>query len=784
MRRVIWAIAKKSLTKGSHLKTNMSKVTLGVSLLFILFFFLYLLSYVQLFFSSIMPENEYRPVSISPLASLFSTDALSGSESVKSGQLLLVNVPESFLSFLESEMPDAEVYGISGIIREKSGAYFDFLTYQDRIDTNTADLVLVFPEDFDRQMVSLSGGTRPQILTYYDPSDSASKTLHDAFTDSLLPDYGEAVQSGYGRAAAESPAFNVNPEEVSGTADNSLFGSKRIISHMILPLVLFITIMYAAMESGMATVAGEKERGTFAAILLTPVRSIEIVLGNALGILLRSMIPAGICILVLTAVFGYFAVGPILYLFILCLSLSLLMTALVLIISIMNRSILTAQASFLPIFFILLIVCVTAMQTEGNPGISSFLLPFYGHYYGIAAALDGTYSLTILLALCGICAILTVILLLLSDRLLHIERFTTYIEDNQDIQKEALRKRKERLILQRSFNFPQNRIFGYQPKRVRPALRLLSYHFQLPVYLLLIFQSAAVIFPLLMYLKSDASTVFFTSFESAGGDLTLMLGLVMKLFSNLMKTKFFVAAMGAGYVLVIFVYVLIIRFLEKQPMASAGLPFDSISSRKKAVTSYGRGLLIGFAMMLGVFLLLIAAGQIRVTGFGLSADAASLFGIYILMWIPQGACEELMFRGYMLPRLSVRFGRVVSVLFTSVFFSLMHMGNGGFSVIAFINLILIAGFFALLSLHTNEIWTVCAAHSVWNFAQGNIFGLEVSGNPSAARLLRTSYAGDSISYLTGGDFGPEGGPIVTAVILLCLLILFLIRHRIDKSTFS
>src|SRR5660397_73094 len=76
------------------------------------------------------------------------------------------------------------------------------------------------------------------------------------------------------------------------------------------------------------------------AILLTPARRGEIVLGNALGILLHAMIPATIISLLLTAVFGFFSAGTIMYLLILCLSLSLLLTALVLIISILNRSIL------------------------------------------------------------------------------------------------------------------------------------------------------------------------------------------------------------------------------------------------------------------------------------------------------------------------------------------------------------------------------------------------------------------------------------------------------------
>jgi len=759
MRRVVLAIARRSFAKGTRLKTQMSKATLWVSLLFIAFFILYLLSYFFVF------------------------QPMSSSEST--GEILLVNSPHSFEVFLENKYAIAPEVVVSWFIREKSGAYYDFLKYQDALSKNKADLVIVFPENFDPMAAVLTGDARPQILTYYDPSEPNSKAVHDEFVNNIFPDYGDAIQAEYGRISTSAPAFDVLQQDFSGAqADAGILGFKSIITRMILPLVLFIAVMYACMEAGTVSIAGEKERGTFAAILLTPARRSEIVLGNTLGILLHAMIPATIMSLLLTAVFGFFSAGTIMYLLILCLSLSLLLTALVLIISILNRSILAAQASFLPIFFILLIVCITAMQKQGTPVLFSYLIPFYGHYYGITAALNGTYSISLLLMLCGICAVLTVLLLLAANKLLHIERFTTSADDNQDVQKEIRRRNKDRIMLQKETDAPQNIVYNYHAKRSRPAVSLLTYHLFLPLYLLSLFQTAALIIPLLSYIRSDESTSFFSELSGSGGNPTLPIGMVLRLLAKFMQTKPFVLAMGVSYILVIAVYFLIIRVFEKQPMSTAGLSLSGPGALGRALFSYMRGLALGFAMMLGVFLLLLLTGQIHVTGFGLDSSAAGLFLIYILMWVPQGASEELMFRGYMLPRLSARFGRAAAVLLTSLSFSVLHIGNAGFSVIPFANLILIAVFFALLSLYTQQIWTVCAAHSIWNFAQGNLFGLEVSGTQSAARLIQTSYSADSYPLLTGGNFGPEGGLIVTGVIVLCLLILVFIRHKLDKATFA
>lgn len=759
MRRVVLAIARRSFTKGTRLKTQMSKATLGVSLLFIAFFFLYLLSYFFTFYPMVSNESP--------------------------GKILLVNSPRSFEVFLEKKYAAAPDVVVTWFIREKSEAYYDFMKYQDSLSQNKAELIIVFPENFDRMAAVLTGDDRPQILTYYDPSDPDSKAVHDEFVNNLFPVYGDAVQAEYGRVSTSAPAFEVSQQVLYiPQADEGIFGSKYIITHMILPLILFITVMYACMEAGTVSIAGEKERGTFAAILLTPARRSEIVLGNALGIFLHAIIPAAILCLLLTAVSGFFSAGIIMYLFILCVSLSLLLTSLVLIISILNRSILAAQATFLPIFFILLIVCITAMQKESAPAFYSYLLPFYGHYYGITSALDGTYSIDRLLLLCGICAFITVLLLLTANKLLHIERFTTYSDDNQDVRKENRRMTKDRIMLQKALDSPQNSIYNYHAKRSRPALGLLTYQLLLPVYLLSFFQTSALIIPVLSYIRSDASTVFFSELSNSIGNSMVPLSMILKLLTKLMQTKSFVFAMGISYVLVIAVYFLIIRFLEKQPLSSSGIPLKGHSGLKRALFSYLRGLALGFAMMLGVFLLLLLTGQIRVAGIGLDSSAAGLFLLYILMWIPQGASEELMFRGYMLPRLSSRFGRAAAVLLTSLLFSLLHMGNAGFSVIAFTNLILIAVFFALLSIYTQQIWTVCGAHAVWNFAQGNLFGLEVSGTQSAARLIQTSYSTGSYPLMTGGTFGPEGGLIVTGVIILCLLILFFFRHKLDRATFA
>jgi len=759
MRRILWAIARKSFSRGARLKTQMSKATLVFSLLFIACFVFYL-------FSAFFPSDSMH------------------SSSQNSAPVLIVNPPASFSSFVNSEDSKISVNLSSMFILGYDPAYYDFTKYQTKLDIGSISAAVVFPEDFDAQMASLTDVSRPQIISYYNPADENSVDAHYFMIKSFLPDYGFFLQEQNGRIASQSDYYHVISSELtSSRAVSDSREMQSIAAHMILPFLLFVAIMYAAMESGVSSIAGEKERGTFAAILLTPVRRSEIVLGSALGILLYSMIPAVILIFLLLPPLGLFTLSAVLYLIVICLSLALLLTSLILILSALNRTILSAQSSFLPVFFLMLIVCITAMQQKDIPGYIYYFLPFYGHYYGITAVLEGRYSLVRLFELTAGSMTLSVLMLLIVEKLLHVERFTTYAEAEFNVKKDLRRRIKADALRAKAAAHPQNIVYGYHPLKHRSSYRLLTLQLGLPSLLLAVFQPLALIFPFLLYLRTSESTVFLNRFANAssGVSITSAAQSVFQLLSDLMQSRFFILSMSGSYVCIILVYIFIVRRIEKLPLATAGLPVQGPRAGQKALRNYARGLLIGFGMMLGVYSLLYLTGQIRVDGFGLNAAGLPLFGAYVLMWIPQGATEELMLRGYMLPRLSAKFGRVAAVAVTSLVFSFLHIGNAGFSGIACMNLILIAVFFSLMALSTQQIWTVCAAHTIWNFAQGNLLGLQVSGSVSAARLVHTRFTGNSLHLLTGGAFGPEGGLAVTAVVVISLLILLFVRPKLGKA---
>ena len=157
---------------------------------------------------------------------------------------------------------------------------------------------------------------------------------------------------------------------------------------------------------------------------------------------------------------------------------------------------------------------------------------------------------------------------------------------------------------------------------------------------------------------------------------------------------------------------------------------------------------------------------------GISAISSIL--VILFGWIIQGATEEIVTRGWLLNVLSSKYNIGFGLLISSTLFGLMHLTNPNVNYIAVINIILVGLFYGLYVIKTNDLWAVCGMHSAWNFAQGNIFGFEVSGlDVSVGSLIDLNLVGNNV--ITGGAFGPEAGIISTFILLVSIGILLFIN---------
>lgn len=212
------------------------------------------------------------------------------------------------------------------------------------------------------------------------------------------------------------------------------------------------------------------------------------------------------------------------------------------------------------------------------------------------------------------------------------------------------------------------------------------------------------------------------------------------------------------------------RFLDRQSFTSLGF-----ERRRGWLWEIGLGIILGFVLMGGIFLVEWAGGWLTVGDgvwhFQAPGPALLMLAGYFTLFVLAGASEEIMFRGYILQNLREWPGTLFAVVISSTLFGLVHGLNPNFNLFAAVNIALAGVSFCYAYLITGNLWLPLAYHFSWNFFQGPVFSFPVSGMISGGLLLtQMSQAG---SVITGGTFGPEGGLTGLGAQLLGLLVLWL-----------
>lgn len=189
---------------------------------------------------------------------------------------------------------------------------------------------------------------------------------------------------------------------------------------------------------------------------------------------------------------------------------------------------------------------------------------------------------------------------------------------------------------------------------------------------------------------------------------------------------------------------------------------------------YGIGILVAAVTMGLTYLINLLFGTISSQ---MNPEQNGMAFILLLIgFMIQGLSEEVLLRGYMMNGIAIRWGAPAAILINSILFGLMHLANPGISWLAIVNLILAGIFFSLLFYITDNLWLTGAAHSFWNFIMGVIFGVQVSGLVLPGSILVTK-AHQQYALINGGEFGFEGGLVVTVILIIsCLLFLSKVKH--------
>ena len=211
----------------------------------------------------------------------------------------------------------------------------------------------------------------------------------------------------------------------------------------------------------------------------------------------------------------------------------------------------------------------------------------------------------------------------------------------------------------------------------------------------------------------------------------------------------------AGTLLALCVWV---RFKEDRPFTTLGF-----RSRPRQAAL---GAVVAPLMIVAMVLAGVAGGQMSLHGRPLTAALVGGVLLALVGFVVQASTKDILFRGFLLQAGTRRWRVAAGVGLQCVVFALLHGINpGGLAVLPLLDLLLFALFLAGWALLEGGLWVACAWHALWNWTQGNVVGIQVSGEAVDTSLLVVGPTPGSSDLLTGGAFGLEGGLLTTAVLL-------------------
>ena len=252
----------------------------------------------------------------------------------------------------------------------------------DQVAGQELDLLAVFPEDFDQAVADYSvasGEPAPHVEIYYSSVSTASQSAYMAFTG-LLDSYESLLANKFDVNAGEGVYDLATAEESTG----ALFA-------MLMPMLLLMFLYSGCSAVAPESIAGEKERGTIATMLVTPIRRSDIAVGKILALAVITVLSGASStlgtILSLPNLMGgaagemdanIYGVRDYLFLAAVILSTVLLLVTLVALLSAFAKTVKEAQTYAVPLMILVMLLGVTGMFGGGaSQNLAVYAIPLY-----------------------------------------------------------------------------------------------------------------------------------------------------------------------------------------------------------------------------------------------------------------------------------------------------------------------------------------------------------------------------------------------------------------------
>lgn len=275
----------------------------------------------------------------------------------------------------------------------------------EEIRDGSADLWIAFPQDFLEQIeVYKTGDEIPQIKVYYNPSEEYSQAAYEGVAGGCLEVYRQALLSERVGDMQSLTVFTVNSDNPDMVIqDEQKAGGKAL--GMMLPYFVTILLFAGAMGLGTDMVAGEKERGTMASMLVAPIKRSSIVLGKVFALMIISGISSVVYVAVMVGflpqMMGAYGseglglsleVGQVLMMAFLLIAIAFLYSGIIVLISVFAKDTKEASSYIMPVYMLILILGIATMFTTQNIENWYYAVPVFNTALALQGILTGDVS--------------------------------------------------------------------------------------------------------------------------------------------------------------------------------------------------------------------------------------------------------------------------------------------------------------------------------------------------------------------------------------------------------
>ena len=262
-----------------------------------------------------------------------------------------------------------------------------------------------FPQDFLEQIeVYKTGDEIPQIKVYYNPSEEYSQAAYEGVAGGCLEVYRQALLSERVGDMQSLTVFTVNSDNPDMVIqDEQKAGGKAL--GMMLPYFVTILLFAGAMGLGTDMVAGEKERGTMASMLVAPIKRSSIVLGKVFALMIISGISSVVYVAVMVGflpqMMGAYGseglglsleVGQVLMMAFLLIAIAFLYSGIIVLISVFAKDTKEASSYIMPVYMLILILGIATMFTTQNIENWYYAVPVFNTALALQGILTGDVS--------------------------------------------------------------------------------------------------------------------------------------------------------------------------------------------------------------------------------------------------------------------------------------------------------------------------------------------------------------------------------------------------------